>query len=416
MRNAAERSGQALLVLCSLGFLTGGCALISRSTLSTVKSGYSFLGKTIGLCVILDGEEQEAISEGRVARRTIASAESEGYAADALPAAARADAGIVMPPAAVTSLDARLEHSQYYDDELTHPMIEQTKAMLERRGYRVEVIGVPSGGVELQELREQARTKGCELIAVETVTLVRSWNVHRAYQSRGGGELSTSFLWQLYVGGLVLTNMSVFDVASGEVVWQHARRDIPADLLAPILAELYDGKIATERFGARPGTYQTWMYRQSAARALHLMFRTLEQGFVPLPPGSIRADSIAAATRYEAGDRVFVRPLESDILWLPATVVSDRGEGLIQVQWAEGVWPEIGERTTFEPTRVMPEPERMPPIVWVRSRETFEHQPFRFVRVGANGLTYVEQAGDASPKTFLPGRVGIASDLPITEE
>ena len=299
--------------MCALA----GCGALSRGTLYGVKGEYQFRAKTIGLCVIFDGEEQEALNEGRVVRRTITSAEDEGYAGDLSVANPRADAGIIMPPAAVTSLDAKLEHSRYFDDELIHPMIERTKAMLERRGYRVEVIGVPSGDVLLTDLAGQARSKGCQLLAVETVALARSWNIRRPYRYTGSSGLATSFKWQLYVGGLVLTNMSIFDNASNEVVWQHARREIDAEFLAPILAEVRDDNVAAERFPAHPGQYQVWMYRQSAERALHLMFRTLEPGFSPLPHGSGHPDSVAARRSYLGSDEVLVQPLESEILWLP---------------------------------------------------------------------------------------------------
>lgn len=416
--NTAESGGIWRLrvpLLISAALLIHGCGLFQRSTLYSVKSGYSFRGKTLGLCVILDGDEQEALDETRVARRTISSTENEGYAGDPATAGARIDAGIILPPTTVNKLDVNLKHSLYYDEDLIHPMIEQSKTMLERRGYRVEIVSVPGGEVRVQELADQARTKGCQLLAVETVALARSWNIGRPYQSPTSGELSTSFQWQLYVGGLVLTNMSIFDITSGEVVWQHARRDISAEFLGPILAELRNDNLPQGEFAAHPGQYQAWMYRQSAARSLHLLFRTLEPGFVPLPAGSSQLDSIAAARRYAPGDEVLVQPLESEILWLPATVVSDEEDG-VHLRWPEGVWHGVSERTTLSRTRVMPKPNRWPPIVWVRARETSEYRPFRFVRETTNNLVYVELAGDASPRTFLAGRVGVASDLLIPED
>jgi len=309
----------------------------------------------------------------------------------------------------VRALDTRLKHSRYYDEELLHPLIDETKRALEQRGYRVEVVAVPSGEVDVRDLTQKAQAQGCDLFAVETVSLVRSWNIGGQREGREPGQLSSSFGWQFYVGGLVLTNMSIFDIASGQLVWQHSRRQIAAAVLGPLLGEAYD-ESAGRQYSAHPAQYQVWMYRQSATRAIYLMFHSLEEGFHPLPYGSNRADSLARSRTYARGEPVFVRPVESGLAWLPATVVSDaRAE--VEVRWADGVWPAVARQTRFARQDVAPRLGHWPPIVWVRARDSYTHTPFRFVREGPGNLATVRLGGTDATETYLLGRLAVAADV-----
>jgi len=397
---------RAALCVSAIALALAGCSVFSRATLYMHDSAYSFRGKTVGLCVFLSGDEQEALSEIRVIRRTISTVEEGGYASGDEVAPLQTDAGTVLPPASVTSLKSTLKHSRYYDEELIHPMIAETKRILEERGYRVVVVPVPDGEVRLTELAGRAQGMGCEILAAETVALVRSWNIQMPYRPKGSQERVASFSWQSHVGGIVITNISFLDIATNKVVWQHSRREIDPTFLAPLLGELYDDQLAATQFAVHPAQYQVWMYRQSSTRALALMFGTTEKGFVPLPCGSNAPDSLRRAAAYEAGQKVFVRPERSSLVWLPAGVVADRGAS-VEVRWAEGVWPAYAERTSFERTDVMAKPEAWPPLVWVRARAKLDYAPYRFLRVDARGLVYVELAGDREPQTFLLGRVGI---------
>lgn len=377
-----------------------------RATDYAYTSSYDFRGKTIGLSVILDRQEQEALDENRIVRRTISGVENEGYADDPTIGATQEDVGVVTAPASVRDLAMRLTHSRYYDDELIHPMIDMTRRILERHGFAVKVVPVPAGDFRLQELADNARRMGCDILAVETITLVRSWNVRGAYRSTGSQQLSTSFRWRRQVGGMVLANMSLIDIPSRKLVWQHAEREINTDALGPLLGELFD-QTAAGRFGRRQSGYQASLYRQSATRALDLLFATNAAGFRRVPDGSDRPDSLLEATRYQPGDAVFVFPDGSTHIWHAGTVVADDGGGQVTVRWLEGTWPAFTERTTFPRTRVMPREDQWAPLVWVRDRDKLVYAPYPFVRIGRDSLAHVNLAGDQVDRTFLPGRAGI---------
>ena len=77
-RAAGPAIGRTWLAIAAVTACLAGCGAVSQRTLYAFSAAYSFGNKTIGLAVILEGEEQEALSEGRVARRAIASGENEG--------------------------------------------------------------------------------------------------------------------------------------------------------------------------------------------------------------------------------------------------------------------------------------------------------------------------------------------------
>lgn len=385
-----------------------GCGTMASPALYTRDAGYNFNGKTIGLCVILDRDEQEALSDQRVVNRATSSGQTEGYASEMTDLPIEEDTGLITAPKSVRSLQTRLRHWQYYDADFTIAMADDTKAALERRGYRVRIVPVPDGNVEVADLARRAQGDSCDILAVVTVSAVRSWNVRRPYDMRSAREASSSMRWQSYNGGLLLANISMFDLATGAIVWQHVRRVVPVSLITPVIAELYDQNVVTTRFNARPGLYQGWLYRQAMPRALTLLFQTAEPGFIPLPYGSPTIQTSDPSERYTAGQPVFVRPDTANLVWFPAVVTSDDGEQ-VNIDWTDGIWPAYARRVAFPRSDVRPRGD-MPEIVWVRLREKLEFTPYRFVRTDSRGMVHVILAGDALPSTFLPGRVGVVME------
>jgi len=408
MRRNSNKARKLVPAALAMAALVAGCAI--HGTAYRYAPDYDCKGKTIGLGLVLDGDEQEALEERRVVRRSVSSVENEGYAGDPDTEQMAQDVGNVRAPKEISSLDETLEHSRYYDMELVHPMIKITKALLEKHGYPVIVIPVPDGEFELTELAERATSKGCDILAVETISLVRSWNIRRDYRSRALQQTSTSFRWQRQVGGLVLTNISLLDLQSGEVVWQHARREINISLIGPLTGQLYDDHLATTRFATHPGAYLGWMYLQSAKRSLNLLFATNEGTFRPLPDGSSAPDSVRQSTQYSSGQYVLVRPIPESRIWHVAqvTAADDRE---VHIAWQKGMWDGFTDRVTYPRSEVTPMPDPWPPIVWVRSRAKLEYTPYRFRQWddGAD-LAYVTLAGEVQPRTYLTGRIGIVPE------
>ncbi len=381
------------------------CSSISSPTLYVRDPSYDFRGKTVGVCVILDPVEQEALSDQRVVNRVTSSGQTEGYASEMTEQPLEEDTGLLTPPKTVTSLQTKLKHWRYYDEDFTLAMVDEVSAELQKRGFKVRVIPVPEGQVELVELAQRAQSDTCQILAVVTVTVARSWNIRHQQTLRSTQDLSSSMRWVSYTGGLVLCNIAMFDIATNKVVWQHSQRVVPLSRTVPVIAELYDNEVASTRFSSRPGLYQGWMYRQAMPRAVRLMFETAESGFIPLPRGSESVIADTAPAPFASGRRVFVRPDSSSRLWFPATVIRDSA-GVVSVQWVDGIWEAYGRRVEYPRSDVRPRDE-FPEIVWVRTRDRLEFTPYRFVRVDVRGLVHVTRAGDMSPSTFLPGRIGV---------
>lgn len=371
---------------------------------------YRFEGRTIGLAVVFDGDEQSALDDHRVARRAMDSESRGGYVGTpgAMPhdIGLTADVGTIFPPKDVKSLDDRLDHSSYYDEHLIHPLIDATKEIIERHGFRVHVIPVPSGRFNLRDLANRAQQEGCDLFAIQTVAIARTWNVPSQYQARGSQALSSTLRWRLQTGGLTLLSMSVFDITTNRIVWKHHRREISAAELGPLLGELYDERHAAGEYAQRPSEYQGHLYKTSGMRSLHLLFANPERRFHPFPAASDSVLHARMQREYTKGAKVYVRPAQDSRVWHIAEVQSATSDS-VTVKWLIGMWHRHAQQTQFSKKDVLTA-EDWPPIIWVRSRDKLEYTPFRLSRYNERtGFVYTTLAGQIEDQTWHVGRVGV---------
>ena len=380
--------------------LLGACGAMGAAVISTVDGGYSFQGKKIALCVILAPEEQRALDDQRIVRRSLSDAPTGGYAEDNVAQPVGSDIGRIVLPEQVRSLDQSLEQAVHNPEFLA--LLEDTTAgILRGKGFDVSVVHVEAGEVDLRALADSATARGCDILAVETASLVMSWNVKRSDPAMSSEDWGGTFSWETMAGGLVFVNASLIDIPTGKVVWQHARRAVPDGWLAVVIGELYRDTEAN-RSPDSPGDYQAWLYRQSMGPSLQLAFASGEPHFVPLPSGYASAEAPVADV--SPGDAVFVRSPHRNRIWHYATVRAVTDEG-VEVTWPDGTWRSYTSRTTISPSDVIP--AQWPSVVWVRKRSELVYTPYRFVRVSPDGLVHTFHAGDLDTKTFTLGRVGV---------
>jgi hypothetical protein len=371
---------------------------------------YQFREKTIGLLVVLEGPEQKALDDGRIVRRSMAEESSEGYAADPAMLGGnplRAEFGNLVPPSNVRSLTDELEHSNYDGGQVVADIAANTANVMIEHGFQVEMIPVPNGKFGLSESASIARERGCDILAVEIVKLARSWNVEQRYRDSGTSTLSSSLRWQQQNGGLAMVGMTMFDLVTGSIVWEHDRREIHASSIGPVLGENYTTNVANSRFPRRPSEYQNWLYKRSAKRAVQMLFATDSPQFRCLPLSSDSLLRTRQRQRYDAGDFVFAQPAGESNIWHLAEVVSDDDETVLKVRWMQNMWEPHARETNVERMATVPA-KTWPSIVWVRHKKNLDYSAYRFERYDKrNGYVYVSRAGDVSQQTFLIGRVGI---------
>jgi hypothetical protein len=401
----AIRTNPRIVRLFSTAFIL--CALIILSACSppseyVLTPGYSFRGKTIGLCMVLASEEQSGLDDDRIANRSSSGAVEEGYAEDTGVPQMGDDLGRLEAPPTIRGILTRVHHSDHQPN-FVKITVAMTTNILRSKGYVVKHIPVRPGTHLVGNLVMKAMEAGCDILAVESVGLVRSWNVQRD-ADRGTGLLTASLAWESQVGGMAIINMVMLDVNTRQIVWQHSRREVKQDFLGPLTGELYDDDIRGKQYGKRASAYQTLLYTQSAKRALELLFASAEEGFVPLPDGSSRRDSLYRAARYKRGQQVYVRPDSTAVVWHLAKVVRDSSDG-VTVEWAKGSWADYTRRITFARTDVLL--AHWPGIVWVRERGKLRYQPFQFRSAGRHSIVRVRLAGDMDDRTFHAGRVGV---------
>ncbi len=399
----------------TLAITFAGCAGV-RPVQFTFADDYHFEGKKVGVMVVLVDEEQSALDQGRVARRAAAddyervTSTSSAVTGETTMSG---DLGTIKPPPNVTSLKTTLTHRNFYDRDLIGSMSERIRQILEIYGYSAEIIAAPNGSFGLSERAQWAKEeRGCDLIALTLVTVVRSWNVEREYWNRSSQQSSASFRWQLQTGGLVALSMTVFDIESNKIVWEHDRREINTTVIGPLFGATFDERAAWDQYANSPSDYQAQLYRESAERAISYLFANNENRFVPLPPGSADVLRSGPNRRYEIGEIVLARPSTQSTVWHIAKIVGDEGGESVGVEWYEGTWYEYEKNRVIPRTHVIPLTE-WPPIVWVRDRDRLQYTPYRFERYDSiRGYVFANLAGAVETQTFLVGRVGI---IPIPE-
>jgi hypothetical protein len=371
---------------------------------------YQFREKTIGLLVVLEGPEQKALDDGRIVRRSMAEEASEGYAADPIMLGGnplRGEFGNLVPPSNVRNLTDELEHSNYDGGKVVADIAANTADVMIEHGFQVEIIPVPNGDFALSESASLARERGCDLLAVEIVKLARSWNVEQRYHAGSSSTLSSSLRWQQQNGGLAMVGMTMFDLVTGSIVWEHDRREINASRIGPVLGEIYSMNVANSRFPRRPSEYQNWLYKQSAKRAVHMLFATDSPRFHWFPLSTDSLVQTRQRQRYNVGDFVFAQPASESSIWHLAEVVTDDVEAALKVRWMQNMWEPHARETKVERIATVPA-TTWPSIVWVRHKKNLDYSAYRFERYDKrNGYVYVSRAGDVSQQTFLIGRVGI---------
>jgi hypothetical protein len=243
----------------TLAITFAGCAGV-RSVQFTFADDYHFEGKKVGVMVVLVDEEQSALDQGRVARRAAAddyervTSTSSAVTGETTMSG---DPGTIKPPPNVTSLNTKLTHRNFYDRDLIGSMSERIRQILEIYGYSAEIIAAPNGSFGLSERAQWAKEeRGCDLIALTLVTVVRSWNVEREYWNRSSQQSSASFRWQLQTGGLVALSMTVFDIESNKIVWEHDRREINTTVIGPLFGATFDERAAWDQYANSPSDYQ----------------------------------------------------------------------------------------------------------------------------------------------------------------
>lgn len=404
-----------LLLIATLSFAYSGCAGV-RSVQFSYADDYRFEDKKVGVMVVLVGEEQGALDQSRVARRAAADdyeRVTSTSSAVTSETAMSGDLGTIKPPPNVRSLSTTLTHRNFYDRELIEPVSENIQRVFEAYGYSVEVVPAPNGPFEFSERAQWASAeRGCDLIALTLVTVVRSWNVEQEYWNRSSQRSSASFQWQLQTGGLVALSMTVFDIRTNKIVWEHDRREINTTVVGPLFGATFDERKAWNQDANSPSEYQALLYRESANRAISYLFANDEKRFMPLPFGSGSVIRNAHIRRYELGEIVLVRPSTQSTIWHIAKIVADNGGASVDVEWYEGMWSVFASNAKIPKTRVTPLTE-WPPIVWVRDRDRLQYTPYRFERYDSiRGYVFANLAGAIETQTFLVGRVGI---IPIPE-
>lgn len=393
----------ALALFC---LAMAGCGGFGKATISQRSDTFDFRNAKVGVCVVLNPVEQQALEDRRIISRSVSSAPSEGYAGDYPVQDVTEDVGFIRPPKRVDAPDQELEHGDFYP-ALLSGLRDSTLAVLGRHGYSATPISVPLGEFEAKALIDSARDRGCDAVLVTTVELVRSWNVKREPSTPSAGRYASTFLWETQVGGLVLLNVSMLSTEDGSVVWEHARMEIEQSYIGPLVGELWDDGTMQESFGDNPGDYQGWLYRQSMPRAFAMAYGTAEPGFIPLPEGSDRVAESRRQRSYSAGDRVFVKPEPAADVWHLATVVDDAGTA-VRVNWPRGMWEPFSETSEIPKGRVVPFSPEWREIVWVRSREELKYTPYRFVREERQSdIVHTILAGDLETRTYYVGRVGV---------
>ena len=392
------------------GLVVVGCSGVREVQYGRAQD-YDFRGRTVGLVVIVDGDEQRALDDRRIIGRALSDGHSDGYV-DPTEASGllHGDVGVVRVPTDAQSLNVRLTHARYADSALVRPLAERTSAVFVDHGYHVAVLSAPTERFQLRDVADRAAEMGCDLLAVEILTLAQSWNVEHQYRPRETQEVASSFRWRTQTGGLVVMSLTLFDVESGRIVWQHDRREADASRYGPLLGEVYSQEQGETRFGNRPGEYQAWMYRQAGFRALRHVFATAAPSFAPLPFGGEKLDSLRLSRRYSPGDRVVARPSRGSRVWHVAHVAADSGGEHVDVQWLEGMWREHSAAVRI--SRAVVEPlDEWPSIVWIRARDELVYAPQRFLRSVDDRYVYVSPGGAREPQTYNAGRVGV---VPMT--
>ena len=380
-----------------------GCGTFGSGVIHTIAADYSFEGKKIALCVLVAPTEQQSLDDYRIIERSLADAPTSGYADDNIARPIGTDIGRIIAPERVKNLNQKIEHARHYR-EVISVIEDSTATILRQKGFNVVVVPVSQGEVRLQSLADSARSRGCDILAVETVSLVISWNIKRSDPTYSGDDFAGTFSWETFTGGMTLLNMALVDIPTGSIVWQHTRQAVSHTRVTTLIGELFNDRIAQDRYGENPAEYQSWLYRTSLQPSLLMTFASAEEGFIPLPSGTAEQPP---SDNLQPGQNVFVRPTPEARIWHSGQVVSVENDR-ITIRWADGIWPEYAERTAFSPRDVMSADSEWPVVVWVRMRDKLEYTPYRFHRSSSSSnLLYVYHLGDLRTRTFATGRVGI---------